>query len=149
MPHPVLLETHRAVQAKYGVTVRRVLAASGTETVTTARRSTAIRDMRYTEDTLVVILTLGARRPWLLRRRDRRDKWIAPNGGAAFDLSPAGGDLFVLGGRAQADWEHSVAEGPGRRGPRGPHLRTMALDLAHRSARARRLLPAPRNFSRR
>ena len=32
------------------------------------------RDMRFTEETLVVILTLGARRLWLLRRRDRREQ---------------------------------------------------------------------------
>ena len=103
----------RAMQAKYGVQFdgfSLIWYRDGDDCQAFHRD----RDMRYTEDTLVVILTLGARRPWLLRRRDRRDKWIAPNGGAAFDLSPAGGDLFVLGGRAQHDLGALRAEGPGR-----------------------------------
>ena len=28
--------------------------------------------------------------------------------GATHDLSPGSGDLLVMGGRTQADWEHSV-----------------------------------------
>jgi hypothetical protein len=43
-----------------------------------------------------------------LRPRLRRDKWIAPNGGATHDVAPGNGDLLVMGGRCQADWEHSV-----------------------------------------
>jgi alkylated DNA repair dioxygenase AlkB len=114
-PHPVLVETHRVLQRQYGVTFdgfSLILYRDGDDCQAFHRD----RDMRYCENTLVGILTLGARRPWLLRRRQRRDKWIAPNGGAAYDVAPAGGDLFVLGGRAQADWEHSVAKVPGGAG---------------------------------
>jgi alkylated DNA repair dioxygenase AlkB len=107
LPHPILLATHRAMQSRYRVRFdgfSLIWYRDGDDCQAFHRD----RDMRYTEDTLVVILSLGARRPWLLRRRDRRDKWIAPHGGAVVDLAPATGDLFVLGGRAQRDWEHSV-----------------------------------------
>ncbi|MHB1912570.1 MAG: alpha-ketoglutarate-dependent dioxygenase AlkB, partial [Acidimicrobiales bacterium] len=43
----------------------------------------------------------------------------APSKGAGHDLAPGPGDLIVMGGRCQADWEHSVAYQPGRAlGPR-------------------------------
>jgi alkylated DNA repair dioxygenase AlkB len=106
-PHPVLQEIHRALQHRYRVRFggfSLLWYRDGNDCQAFHRD----RDMRYTEDTLVAIMTLGARRPWLLRRRTRPDKWIAPAGGAEYDLAPAGGDLFVLGGRAQADWEHSI-----------------------------------------
>jgi alkylated DNA repair dioxygenase AlkB len=111
LPHPVLRETHRTLSHRYGVTFEgfSVIWYRDGDDCQAFHRD---RDMRYTENTLVGILSLGARRPWLLRRRERRDKWIAARGGAEVDLSPAGGDLFVLGGRAQADWEHSVAKVP-------------------------------------
>jgi alkylated DNA repair dioxygenase AlkB len=117
-PHPVLVETHRALQARYRVQFdgfSLIWYRDGNDGQAFHRD----RDMKYCEDTLVAILTFGARRPWLLRRRDRRDKWIAAYGGAEHDLSPAGGDLFVLGGRAQADWEHSVPKIPGAGSTKG------------------------------
>jgi alkylated DNA repair dioxygenase AlkB len=117
-PHPVFAETQRAIQSRYRVTFHGfslIWYRDGNDGQAFHRD----RDMRFCEDTLVVILTLGARRPWLLRRRDRRDKWVAPNGGAVLDLAPAGGDLFVLGGRAQADWEHSVPQVRGAAGRLG------------------------------
>jgi alkylated DNA repair dioxygenase AlkB len=64
-------------------------------------------DMRWLDDTLIAILTLGAQRPWLLRPRASRHDH-SPGKGATHDLSPASGDLIVMGGRTQADWEHSV-----------------------------------------
>jgi len=64
-------------------------------------------DMRYLDDTLIGILTLGATRPWRLRPRSARHT-DTPDKGATHELSPASGDLLVLGGRCQADWEHSV-----------------------------------------
>ena len=64
-------------------------------------------DLRYCENTVIAILSLGERRPWLLQprlggerlREDRVD---------AIDLSPAGGDLLVMGGRCQVNWLHAV-----------------------------------------
>jgi alkylated DNA repair dioxygenase AlkB len=148
LPHTILLDTTRALQAHYDVRFAgfSLLWYRDGEDRQAFHRD---RDMRYTEDTLVAILTLGARRPWLLRRRERRDKWIAANGGAEHDLAPAGGDLFVLGGRAQTDWEHSV---PGVRGGAGRYGR-ISGQWRWTSNRGRPELggsySAPRNFSRR
>ena len=67
------------------------------------------RDMRWCEDTVVAILTLGATRPWLLRPRSHRHSTDdARYKGTTHDLRPGNGDLLVMGGRCQADWEHSV-----------------------------------------
>ena len=57
------------------------------------------RELRDTTDSLVGILTLGATRPFLLRPR---------GGGRSIDVRPASGDILVMGGRTQADWEHCV-----------------------------------------
>lgn len=56
-------------------------------------------EMRHVEDTRVAILTLGAARPFLLRPR---------GGGRSRDLRPGSGDLIVMGGASQRDWEHAV-----------------------------------------
>jgi alkylated DNA repair dioxygenase AlkB len=67
------------------------------------------RDMRWCEDTVIAILSLGATRPWLLRPRgNRHNHDEAMFRGATHDLQPASGDLLVMGGRCQVDWEHSV-----------------------------------------
>ena len=58
--------------------------------------------------TIIAVLTFGAQRPWQLRPRANRRLADQPGKGATRDLAPAGGDLLVMGGRAQADWEHSV-----------------------------------------
>lgn len=72
------------------------------------------RELRYTSNTLVAILTLGAQRPWQLTPLRRREP-VASRMRAepTIDLSPANGDLMVLGGRAQADWLHGVPPVPG------------------------------------
>jgi alkylated DNA repair dioxygenase AlkB len=108
-PHPVLLEAHRALQAEYRVTFDGLALAYYRD----GRDGQAFhrdRDMRFCEDTIIGILTLGARRPWLLRPRHRKDKWIAEGNGTTHDFAPASGDLLVMGGRCQVDWEHSVAK---------------------------------------
>jgi alkylated DNA repair dioxygenase AlkB len=69
-------------------------------------------DMRWLDDTLIGILTLGAQRPFVLRPKGSRD------GDPAIDVSPAGGDLLVMGGRAQADWLHGVPPARGVTGAR-------------------------------
>jgi alkylated DNA repair dioxygenase AlkB len=148
LPHPVLLETTKAVQTRYEVRFESfsLLWYRDGDDCQAFHRD---RDMRYTEDTLVVILSLGARRPWLLRRRGRRDKWIAPNGGAEHDLSPAGGDLFVLGGRAQRDWEHSVPQVPGAKGRAGRISGQWRWSSGTGRPELGGSYSAPRNFSRR
>ena len=67
------------------------------------------RGMIWVDDTVVALLTLGARRPFLMRRDPGRPE-IDPLDALrdAIDLSPAGGDLLVMGGRCQRDWLHAV-----------------------------------------
>jgi alkylated DNA repair dioxygenase AlkB len=54
---------------------------------------------RRRSQTVVAIVSLGAPRRFLLRPK---------GGGRSLRLTPAGGDLLVLGGTCQRTWEHSV-----------------------------------------
>jgi alkylated DNA repair dioxygenase AlkB len=77
------------------------------------------REMRWLDDTVIAILSLGAQRPWCLRPRAGRYQDLdKPDRGATHDLSPASGDLVVLGGRCQADWLHAVPKVSRPIGPR-------------------------------
>jgi alkylated DNA repair dioxygenase AlkB len=59
----------------------------------------ADRELRDLTDTRIALLTLGARRPFLIR---------AKGGGKSRNLLPESGDLLVMGGACQRGWEHSV-----------------------------------------
>jgi len=61
------------------------------------------------EDPIVVILSVGAARNFLLRPR---------GGGASRCYRLGHGDLFVMGGSCQHDWEHSVPKVAHADGPR-------------------------------
>lgn len=110
--HPALLEVHRWVQRRYGVQFDGFALARYRD----GRDGQAFhrdRDMRWLDDTVIAVLTLGGQRPWHLRPRANRDDVAAYEGGArgaTHDLSPAGGDLLVMGGACQARWEHSVPQ---------------------------------------
>lgn len=107
VPHPVLTEAHRAVQDRWGVRFDGFALAwyrDGADGVAFHRD----RELRWLDDTVIGVLTLGARRPFLLRPRGNRYHHDAPRGGATHDLAPGSGDLIVMGGRCQADWEHAV-----------------------------------------
>jgi alkylated DNA repair dioxygenase AlkB len=54
---------------------------------------------RVQKDTVVAIVSLGAKRRFLLR---------PVKGGTSIRLNPAAGDLLVLGGTVQSTWQHSV-----------------------------------------
>jgi alkylated DNA repair dioxygenase AlkB len=100
-PHPVLAEAHRALEGRYHAR----FAGFSLQYYRDRRDSVKLhrdREMRWLDDTVVAILTTGARRPFLIQPRDTYDA------SAARDLSPAGGDLMVFGGRFQADWLHGV-----------------------------------------
>jgi alkylated DNA repair dioxygenase AlkB len=56
-------------------------------------------EMLYLERTIVASLCLGARRP--IGFKSRHD-------GTIHDVSLGEGDLYVMGGRCQADWMHGV-----------------------------------------
>ena len=107
-PHPGLVEVHRQVRHVTG----KPFDAPSFNWYRDGNDGQAFhrdRDMRFCEDTVIAILTLGATRPWLLRpRRNRHNHDEAMFKGATHDLQPASGDLLVMGGRCQADWEHSV-----------------------------------------
>jgi alkylated DNA repair dioxygenase AlkB len=116
-PDPVLVELHRAVQRQYKVRFDGLALAwyrDGNDSVAFHRD----REMRWLEDTVIGVLTLGATRPWLMRPRSSRYDHDAPNKGATHDLAPASGDLLVMGGRCQSDWEHAVPKVRGLRGGR-------------------------------
>ena len=106
LPHPSLAEATRVLQHRYGVTFdgfALLQYRSGADGQAFHRDT----DMRYLEDTVIAILSLGASRPWLLRPKAAKHT-DAPGKGATHDLAPGSGDLLVMGGRCQADWEHSV-----------------------------------------
>jgi hypothetical protein len=100
VPHPVLADVRAGLSARYGVP----LGAPAFNYYRDGRDSVAPhgdRELRETGDALVCLLTLGATRPFRLRRHGR-------TGGPTFDLAPGSGDLLVMGGACQRDWEHGV-----------------------------------------
>jgi alkylated DNA repair dioxygenase AlkB len=77
------------------------------------------RELKWLENTVIGVLTLGATRPWLMKPmgpgpalRDNSDLT------GSIDLMPAGGDLLVMGGRCQSDWLHAVPKVAGACAPR-------------------------------
>ncbi len=117
-PHPVLPELHRELQKRYRVTFDGAALAQYRD----EHDSVAFhrdRELRWLDDTVIAVLSLGQRRPWLLRPRTKKFDHHSPNLGASHDISPASGDLLVMGGRCQADWEHSV---PKVRHPVAPRI---------------------------
>ncbi len=106
-PHPAILDAHRALQHKYGVRFDGcgiIYYRDGRDSVAFHRD----RDMKWLDDTLIVILTLGQRRPFHLRPLANKYAYHLDNNGATHDLSPASGDLLVMGGSMQTAWQHSV-----------------------------------------
>jgi alkylated DNA repair dioxygenase AlkB len=106
-PHPACAELRRALESRYRVKFGNLALnyyRDGRDSVAPHRD----RELRHLDDTLIAIVTLGARRPFLLRHRE---------GGPSRDLAPAAGDLLVMGGRTQRDWEHGVPK-VARAGPR-------------------------------
>ena len=106
LPHPALAEATRVLQHRYSVQFGgfgMIQYRDGNDGQAFHRDT----DMRWLDDTIIAILSLGAQRPWTLRPRSARHT-DAPGKGATHDLAPACGDLVVMGGSCQAGWEHSV-----------------------------------------
>lgn len=104
---PALLEVQRRIQRDYRVTFEGfslVWYRDGRDLMAFHRD----RDMKWLDETLIAILTLGAQRPWQLRPRANRYAHEAQAKGATHDLRPGSGDLMVVGGRTQVGWEHGV-----------------------------------------
>ena len=70
------------------------------------------REMRWLDETLIAIVVLGRRRPFVLRERRPPSEAVdrAPAGSLDGDvvLTPDEGDLIVMGGACQRDWLHGV-----------------------------------------
>ena len=98
LPHGALAGFRQAVRDRYRVP----FGAMGLNYYRDGADSVAWhadRELRHLSDTLVAIVTLGARRPFLIR---------PTGGGRSVDLGPASGDLVVMGGSCQARFEHTV-----------------------------------------
>jgi len=98
LPHAMLVEIQRTLEARYGVPFRGVglnYYRDGDDSVASHQD----RELRELDGALVALVTLGARRPFLLRP-------IA--GGRSVDFAPASGDLLVMGGPCQARFAHGV-----------------------------------------
>jgi len=109
LPHPDLAQVHKTIQHRYNVEFN----SFGMMQYRDGNDGQAFHrdtDMRWLDDTIIAILSLGARRPWLLRPRSVRNTLDAVDGlrGATHDLQPGNGDLIVMGGACQQNWEHSV-----------------------------------------
>ena len=107
IPHPAMSEIRATLETRYQVR----LGAVGLNYYRDGRDSVAFhrdRELRELDDTLIAIVTLGARRPFLVRPL---------GGGASRDLAPASGDLLVMGGACQQRFEHGVPK-LARCGPR-------------------------------
>ncbi len=70
------------------------------------------RQLRWLDDTLIAIVVLGQRRPFVLRRRKPMIEVVdrIPAGTDPDDivLTPGDGDMIVMGGAAQRDFLHGV-----------------------------------------
>jgi alkylated DNA repair dioxygenase AlkB len=106
LPDPAIAPVHRSLQRRYHVQFDgfSLLQYRDGHDGQAFHRDT---DMRWLDNTVIAILSLGATRPWLLRPRANRyggnETWAPP-----LDLAPGSGDLIVMGGACQAGWEHSV-----------------------------------------
>lgn len=98
LPLPVLADAWAALGRRYGV----LFTSLGANLYRDGRDSVAWHSDRIANSSiepLVAIVSLGEPRPFLLRRR---------GGGPSLAYEPGGGDLVVMGGRCQHDWEHTV-----------------------------------------
>ncbi len=146
LPDPALAGIHRSLQRRYHVQFdgfSLLLYRDGRDGQAFHRDT----DMRWLDDTIVAILSLGATRPWLLRPRgsglhstgsERGETRAAP-----IDLAPGSGDLVVMGGACQAGWEHSVPYQP--RSHLGPRI---SIQWRHASRQGRPFVGASYRASR-
>lgn len=112
--HPALVEAQRRLEKQYGVRFGGYALAQyrhGQDGQAFHRDN----DMKWCENTLIGLVTLGAQRPWYLRPRANRHQHSLENKGATHDLRPGPGDLMVMGGTCQLGWEHSVPQLRGER----------------------------------
>ena len=80
------------------------------------------REMRWLDDTVIAIVVLGARRPFVLRPRLERGVPVerVPAGVGPDDviITPGEGDMLIMGGACQREWLHGVPAAPSVDQPR-------------------------------
>lgn len=80
------------------------------------------REMRWLDETLIAIVVLGARRPFVLRPRLTGgvplERIPAGTGDDDVTVLPGEGDLLVMGGACQREWLHGVPAAPAVELPR-------------------------------
>lgn len=97
-PLPVLAEARRVLSVRYAESFDSI----GFNCYRHGEDSVAWHGDRHRhviDDPVVAILSVGAARPFRLRPR---------GGGSALSFDLGRGDLFVMGGACQHDWEHCV-----------------------------------------
>lgn len=108
---PMLRQTELHLQATYRVPVTGV-GALLYRTGDDFQGLHSDRQMRWLDDTLVAIVVLGERRPFVIRHRKPLQDVVEriPAGTDPDDLvlTPGMGDLLVMGGACQRDWLHGV-----------------------------------------
>ena len=109
--HPLLRQTSLHLEARYRVRwtgVAAILYRDGED----FQGFHGDRELRWLDDTLIAIMVLGTRRPFVLRPRragpQMRDGTPAGAGPGDVVLTPGRGDLLVMGGACQRDWLHTV-----------------------------------------
>ena len=131
LPHPALADATRTLQHRYKVQFD----GFGMMQYRDGRDGQAFHrdtDMKWLDDTVIAMLTLGAQRPWLLRPRASRYDHT-PGRGATHDLAPASGDLLVMGGRTPGGLG-ALGALPRASTGRPAHLDPVALRPANRPA---------------
>lgn len=109
--HPLLRQAELHLSARYRVRwmgVAAILYRNGED----FQGFHGDRELRWLDDTLIAIMVLGTRRPFVLRpRRAGPQMRGGPPAGSGPDdvvLMPGHGDLLVMGGACQRDWLHTV-----------------------------------------
>jgi alkylated DNA repair dioxygenase AlkB len=111
--HPLLRQTDLHLQAAHRVPftgVAALLYRDGAD----FQGLHSDREMRWLDETLIAIVVLGQRRPFVFRRRAAGAPPVerVPAGSAPDDvvLLPGEGDLLVMGGACQRDWLHGIPQ---------------------------------------
>lgn len=120
--HPLLRQTALHLRSRYRVAftgVAALLYRDGDD----FQGLHSDRELRWLDDTLIAILVLGERRPFVLRPRQEGGGVPVeriPSGRGPDDLilTPGEGDLLVMGGASQRTWLHGIPAVPGHDQPR-------------------------------
>jgi alkylated DNA repair dioxygenase AlkB len=106
--HPALREAQEWLMRRYRISLPAMVPLA---LYRNERDSVAFhrdRELRWLDDTVIGVLTLGAQRSWLMKPLGQRGLDEDDEVRGAIDLAPASGDLLVMGGRCQAAWLHAV-----------------------------------------